>query len=465
MPVTGLTRELSLTYNSFQVGGSTARPIHGFTVQEMSKDVAAVMFDVIVTADTEANFASACSAIEAAYRVPYKDLTVTLGGTNLIAVTQSGNTGLDAIASIDKPGGPPDSGRSRRYRVRIEYGLPATWASTVGLRDSAVIIERTPAGRVQVRLTGVFTAITSNDALAQHDSQISTWAAAQLTWLGISTYELVQETRNEVSINRKTMRFERVYRELIYSQAGSSNDSAIREQVLIITRARRGSEYSPQDSDGYAVSVTPLQDVNVQYSCWINKAVTQDLVSKWESIEEWVIGEVAAAVGSGTFGLLSAAPSYNFDENRIDAVVTGVATDPTGSDLVQNVVETVFVMDPGYEILPIWDGNPESAFVFQGMQTYTKTVTRRWRTLEVPLGASGSGSFQGGGGAAGGGVQGVSAPVAAPVAGGAGNVGNEWLVLSETHGNRPVMLGKPGNEIRMTEQWRTTVSRRINRVD
>lgn len=462
-----LTREVAITYNGYSVGGSsTTKRVHGFHVQTMTRDRAAIMFDVVVTESTESAFVALCNAIEEAYRTPYKDLTVALGSSNLIAVTQSGSTGLDAIATIDVPGGPPDSGRSRRYRVRIEYGLPATWAATQGLRDSRVEVSKTPSDKIEVRLSGTFTAITSSDAKAVHDAAIDTWAASQMSWLGVSSYELVQEPSLAVSVNRKTAEFLRVYRQLIYSQAGTTDDTGIREQRLVVTRARRGSEFSPNTSAGPgsglpsaegttvygnqgtpgsgsggaggAVTVTPLMDVGATYSCWIRKSVTQDLKAKWATIESWVIQQIAEQIGTSSFGLLAATPSYNLDENRIDAVISGVAADPTGGDLVQNVVETVNSVVPGYEFIPVWDGNPETALVFQGQQIVTRTETRRKRTL--------------------------SSANAAPAADAGPTSGGGWYVLSQTNGTRPVSVGRAEYVVAMNEAWTTTVSRRVTAV-
>lgn len=453
MAVTGLTRELSITYNGYECGGGTGRLIHGFTVQDASKNSASITFDVVITGSSQSDFGTECDRIEKAYRTPYRDLTVSLGSKQMISASQSANTGLDAIASIEKLGGPPDSGRSRRYRIHIDYGLPATWAATSGLRDSSVSIGKTVAGRTEVILRGVFTAVGGNDALAQHDAQIDGWAADQLSRVGITPYELVQETASDVTINRKTMSFERVYRELIYPQAGSSNDSAIREQVLVITRTKRGAEYSPSDggstgNEQYAqapggtaaVEVTPLVDIVARYSCWIDKDVTQDLKSKWDDIESWVIGEIQAALGGKPFGLMALAPSWNFDENRIDAQVVGIAQDADGGPLIQNVVETTTVTNPGMEVVPVWDGNPESGLVFQGMQTHVETVTRRYRQLSDAAGA---------------------AP-AAPAPAKDSRPG--WILLSHSTGVRPLAIGRKGYTIAMEERWTSTVWRRVTKV-
>ncbi len=523
MPVSGPTRELAITYNSYQVGGSTGRQIHGFSQQSVSKDRAAISFDVIVTASTESAFAAACSAIEAAYSTPYKDLTVALGSSSLIAVTQNGNTGLDAIATIEKPGGPPDSGRSRRYRVRIEYGLPASWATTPGLRDSHVALSKGPQGRALVTLRGTFTAISGNDAKAQHDAQIDTWAAAQKTWLGITTWQLVEVGTVEVSVNRKTCEFSRTYIELFATQGAAS----VVRQSLVVTRIRRGSEYSPQagapsggttDQAGNAADVVPLTDISATYEAWIDKSVTTDLKSTWAALESFVIAQIAVELGTSSFGMISAAPSYHVDQNQITAIVTGVAADVDASAIVQNVFEQSTRRQPGYEFLPVWSGNPLEAIVQPGQEVLVRTTTRRWRTLGSISGGSlgvssggGSGSGAGGGGwgAIGyvgqgigsslAGAEYVGSPIAfgnygswqptlipdangnysnpggtvigSPGSGSGGGAsggadlgaigagGSGWYPIDSDQGSRPLAIGRRPFVIYLTERWSTLIER------
>lgn len=506
--VAGPTRELAITYNSYSVGGSTGRHVHGFTRSSRGKDRASIDFDVVIVATSEAAFVSACQALESAYATPYADLTVTLGSTNLIAVTQSGNTGLDAIASVEKPGGPPDSGRSRRYRVRIEYGLPATWAATSGLRDSRVILGKTPSGRAIVTLKGTFTAVSSNDAKAVHDAAIDTWAAAQKTWLGISSWQLVEASALDVSVNRKTCEFSRLYMELVATQGAAS----VVRQSLTVTRIRKGSEYSPQASaaasggqtsdapGGTGAEVIPLTEISATYEAWIDKSVTTDLKATWATLESFVIAQIAVELGTSSFGMISAAPSYHIDDNRITAVVTGVAQDVDASSVVQNVFEQSIRKQPGWDFLPVWDGNPTSAIVCPGQEMLVRTTTRRWRTLGTSGNTSSGGGAQAGApGVGGGGWSGfgfidlgqalgvytggdtestINAPPDAGTGNGGGSGASEgdgsgqsagsgtgWYPIDSDTGTRPLAIGRKPFVIYLTERFSTLVERYVTAVD
>lgn len=466
MTVSAAPREYVITYGGYTVGGEigSGADLHGYPVLEQSRDRGIVSFDVLITSDTEGAFAAATEKLEEAFRKPYQRLKVTLNSTTLIDASQTGNTGLDAIATVTLPGGPPDSARSRRYRIRIEYGINAKWATTRGLRDSSVIVRKTPAGRREVTLRGTFTALPgSADAKAVHDGAIDAWAAAQLTWLGISTYELVQERDLRISINRKTADFERVYRELIFEQAGSSNDSAIVEQSLVVTRSARGSEYSPttdggSGSTGTTVAAAPLMDVSASYSAWIDEDVTTDLPAKWDSIKSWVIQQIRDVAG-GQFALMRIAPSFDHDENRILARVEGLVPNQDGGTLLQNIVETVMQRDPGYEFVPVWDGDPESAHVFQGSQVRLETVTRRFRELS---GGSGGASPSINSWVRG--AQALGAAAAPAAAAPAVQAGKQGFIVSETSGTRPLVVGVGADQIAFNERWKSTTTRYVTAV-
>lgn len=463
MSVTAAAREFVITYGSYVVGGASASAaceVHGYPTIEMSRDRASVSFDVTVTAGTEAQAASAFAALEAAFHNPFQNLTIALGSSTLLSVTQAASTALDAIATVALPGGPPDTGRSRRYRVRIEFGLPATWAATSGLRDSSVALGIGPNGVATVTLRGTFTAVGSSDAKAVYDAAIASWASSQLSWLGISVYELIAEPRVQVSINRKTCDFERVYRELIYPQAGSSNDSAIVGQGFVVTKSRKGSEYSPSSeggdgSTGATVTVTPLLDVSARYECWIDKRVTTDLQAKWATIQPWVIGIVQDLAGGGAFGLMRCAPAFHWDENRITADIEGVAPNSEdGGDIIQNILEITTSRVAGWEFVAAWTGDPEAALVFRGSQVYVQRVTRRWRQL-------GAAAKKASGSAAVGNDAQIRVAAAAPAALPQGVGGSQWFVLSEDHGEIPKAVGVGNYLVPFSEYVTTRVQRRV----
>ena len=480
-------RELVITYGSW-ASNSTTRQITDWSFVSMDRDRAAVEFTVVLSgAASAAAFVSETQAAETAFSTPYQNLTVALGASNLIAVTQSGNTGLDAMPSIVKRGGVGDTGRSRVYRVRVEYGLPASWNGTYpGLRDVTVTLEYTPARRLGWTIAGVFTAITSNDAKAQYEAQIATLASATASWLSISSYELVSETGVAVTANRKTTTFARTYREIIFAQASA----AVVEQSLIVSRDRRGIE-----SQG---SATPLQGWTATYTAWVDKSVTTDLPGLYSTIRDYAIGKVRTVLGSSAVALMSDAPAFDYDENRINATLSGLAADPTGGAVIEYTKTVTRDDKKPVDFVPAWSGNPYAAFVFEGVGVLTRTTVERKREINGGGGGGNAGAAGGAvpsvaplfGGSGGGGgsssgrgsffdidlttvfpnASGGGSPVGgadvAPGGGGGGAAagqqenGGTWFLVSTSDGERPgLSVGASGFRIEITETTRTTVER------
>ncbi|HBY62153.1 MAG TPA: hypothetical protein DEH78_20225, partial [Solibacterales bacterium] len=166
-----ITRDLVIVYGSTTVGGSTARQIDGYhIVGPKGYASAAVEFSFITTAASQSALATECNTLEAAFRQPRQNLTITLGGNTILSLSHSGNTGFDASPSIIKAGDPADTGLSRHYTVRIDFGMPADNVSTSFRRDSSVTVEYSAARRRRVTISGTYTANTDGTtAYAQYN--------------------------------------------------------------------------------------------------------------------------------------------------------------------------------------------------------------------------------------------------------------------------------------------------------
>src|SRR5262245_28461570 len=483
MPVTAATREYVITYNSVAVSP------HGYPSFTIGKDRATLCFDVIVYGTSQSAFATAISTFETAYRTPFASLTITLGGNTILSAVPGSNTALDPIASCEVIGGPPDSGLSRMYRVRIEYGVPALGTNVpgiAGLRDFTSTLSYTPAGRASVTMAGTFTATAAGgDAKAVHDAAIGGLATATMTYFGITPYQLVGRPALDVSMNRKTADFVRVYEEIFADQAIANT---VIRQIFTVTRARKGSDYvsqtsgassgvvggssssrstgnigngpgdypAPPDTAAVADAVPPTERA-VTYEAWIDKTVTTDLVSAWATIESWAYGQLATILGTSRFGLMASSPRYEPDDNKIVATLNIVIPDTDAPALISNVFEQAFQVQPGYDFTPVWSGNPLDAIVNRGQEVTTRTTTRRWRVVG---GTGGSrGGFPPGPPANGGGQR-------QPLGGsnvGAGN-GPQWFPVSnigtpDDPMSRTVGIGRAPFVVNVTEYWYTMIER------
>ena len=122
-----MIREEKITYGSYVVGnGGDAEHIVGHVQMSRAFEEGSLEFSFLVAEETEAAFAAACRAAEVAFRKPYQDLTFVLGAANLLDASQSTTRALDPRPEITKGDDDADTGRSRIYTVRIEFGLPAS---------------------------------------------------------------------------------------------------------------------------------------------------------------------------------------------------------------------------------------------------------------------------------------------------------------------------------------------------
>lgn len=370
-----MAREYQIVYGAYTVGGASGPHIDGAVKMERDFERGSIEFAVIVTAATAAAFATACTAIETAFRKPYQDLAFTIDSQSLLGAAQSSRTALDPMPSIRKDDSVADTGRSRRYIVRIEFGLPAnTTAEAVsGLRDLSVEASYDPSRKARVTLSGTFTGVGASSAYATYAAGIGTLATSALSTFSITYSELAEEPSVRYDTNNNLCDFTRVYDELIFSQAGSSlDDAAIVRQTLIISRRKEGIQDTPE-AEKFII-------LDVSYDAWVDKTSTTDLTGKWDSIRAWVLTQAQNVLDGGAFALMSEEPSFELDANRISARMT-LWGEPTGSDVIENRVTTDDDDAIGNEIVPVWSGRNTDAYVYSGPRVVVRTVTHTHRRL------------------------------------------------------------------------------------
>ena len=369
------TRELSFAYGGFTVGGSSGREITGIMRREkrFKEVVFEVTFDIGKT--TQATFDTEVAAVEDAFRKPYQNLILTTGSTTE-TYSQSANTWLEPIPEIIKQE-ENASGRSRRYTVRIVAGLPAnTGGETVtGLQEHAVDVAYDGARIRTISITGTFTAVTSNDARAQYEAQIASLESSIFTALSIAAAnrELVEEPQGEQSYNNKTIQFRRVWRELVFSQGGSTlNDSGLVKQEFRVHRKRM----APGDT---ATNTKRLVEISVEYFAIVDATVTTDLKAKYNAIRGWIIAQAVATQGGGSAALVDETFTPNFDLNTITVGMTIFMT--SGSNIIEDELSTEDYFEFGGVLVPAWTGNSMSKYRYQGPAKRIRTITHKWKNV------------------------------------------------------------------------------------
>ena len=385
MVMPAVDRELAISYGALSVGGTTDRLIDGYVRITKSFVTASVEFDFVISSSTEAAFATEIALVEASFRIPFKNLLVEQGSNTLLSLSHSANSGLNTMPTILKMEDLKDTGRSRRYTVRIDCEMPADNAPTSGVRESSVNVAYSPARKREVTISGVGTAISADDARTKYEAIIDAFCGSILTTLG-GTYELGEEPNTETDYETKTIRFTRVYDEIIYSQAGSSDDSRIVRQSIVISRSQIGP------GDTINSNAERLVNLSCVYSAWIDKDITQDLAGVWSAIKGWVYSTIQNTFESGAIAITETAPNYDYDENQLTIQIAAVGS--TGSKIIEHKQTVQLTTVEGVVLIPAWTGNPMSKYRYQGPQTVRRTTTTTQRKLMSVTG----GGFSGGGG-------------------------------------------------------------------
>lgn len=406
-----VSRELSITYGSLTVGGTSDYLIDRVYRLRKSYRAFEVSFRVVVTgdlADVDSTFATDCLAVEAAFRTPREDLTIAFNASQHVDL-EEGVTAFDIQPSCEKVGEEdgPDTRRSRAYALTVTGKLPADETGE-GFADGVTwTLEWDASRRRTITIEGTYTRNGATGSLATYEAAIATRAAAIITLAGGGTFEIVNERATPDQHDDET-RFAIRYSEVIYNQAvGALDDPDIVDQALVVRRSRVGPGDTP--------TVKRLQRVVIAYSAAIDKEVTTDLLGKWTGkIRPWLLANVRAFAGSSTVALEDESPEFNGPDNRINASMTVLAT--TGSGTLSQTVTTRDERDRNKSIRKQWgqignvDGDrmdPPKARVLRGPVTIRRTVT----TIQEVLGnVSPPGPAVGGQGGAGGILAGIQPP-------------------------------------------------------
>jgi len=362
-------RELEVTYGDLVVGGASTTYLldgvhvlrHGFLTSE-------VEFSFVAVGTSEAAFEDACRRAEDALREPDQSLKIRQGGSTLVDLSQDQDTGLDAMPTITKAGDEHDTGRSRTYRARIEFGRPGGRADVDGLRRSSVTLAYSPARVRTMTIEGEFTAVNGTDARAQYEAKIDAMATAATTAFG-GTWELASEDASNTT-NDKSVTFRRVYDEVIYAQGtGGTADAAIVRQTLQV-------EKTEQNEQGETFPARPLDVSTARWDVSIDAEVTTDLDAKWESIKDWLTARTTEVLGGGI--VLSRTPTFDRNANRISATIR--VANATRS-FIRYSREVSDRLDYGVVLVPVWkDGQRFARYVYDGVARYERTVREDYRS-------------------------------------------------------------------------------------
>lgn len=411
MPV---SRELQVVYGGVTFGGSSARQIDGFTIVEKDYTTAAFEFSFITSASSAAAFATECTTVEDALRKPRQDLVVTQGASTLLSLKQSDNTGFDANPSIIKQGDIGDTGRSRFYKVRIEFGLPANNLGLDFRRFSTVNVEYTPERQRIVTITGTYTANSTNGttgSFATYLANAPTYFSSVLTGIdNTATWEKVGEPQVERNETDKVTNFTVIYKEIIFNQSAAGlDDSGLVDPNFEIIRTRIGPGDSDTSSVGFgglgANTGTTAPGVNsgtdptvavintgtpgstgtgslrptvvtVNYRVGIDCTVIrglQNMIDKWtNTIRPFIIAQVGVAA-PGNLVLMEESPDFgDLYANRFSASMTFHSYSST---ILSQRITVSDQTNEGKALRFVWSGDPYEYYEYQAGKVRLRTMT------------------------------------------------------------------------------------------
>ena len=467
------TREMYVTYGAVTIGGiSTDYLLDGFTRHSVrdGKADSWIEFDCVVHSATGAGFAALCAALETTFRTPRKDLVVVQNGVTLLRAAHSdADGGMNTEPEIRKIGDVGDSGRSRRYTIRVAWEAPADTASTSGLRESTVNVEYDASRIRTIRIAGTFTAVPSTtSARSRYEAAIAAHVSSVLSGLSVTTSELIGEPVTEQDYDDKVLRFERVYLELYFGQGQDSatNHASIVDQTLTVTRREVSEDRSPATpSGGGAVAggsssiaspgtVQALAIFDLHYECSVDATASTDLKGLYDSIRAWLVGQFNAAFSQGTFALTMERVDLQRAANRlvVDMTAEGAVR---GADMVSRTATVQTRTQPGITLRGRWTGSPLDFNVYQGFDTVirTTTLTARHLTTKDPEQVKQANEDAASGGAESGGLL-------------TGGGGGGWITIDATSTFTAIRKGieGSGHVLNLVDVTSVVSKRKINRA-
>lgn len=380
MAAVNLAQNTTITYGSLTVGGAGSGPgatyrLAGPFSLEIDHDRGRLSFEIVLANGpsltlTDSLMAQHEQALRDAFRTPDQALTIELGSSTRHSFNPASNTGFNLRPEIEGPlEGEDNTDRSARYRVTIGWELPADRDSRAGRRVARFSVDTAANGRRQVEVTGAWTAVGPNGAIAQYKAQSESYCQDYLDAVSSSaTWQLVRDQFSPDE-NNKVLEFTRVYEELTHNESlNVLDDPALRHQRLMVMT----DELGPEVGSNQAV---PPVELRVVYAAEVDRDVTTDLTTVWATkVFPHLRNELARVAAGGQLALVQASPSYDWPNNGIAGVISARLF--RGS-IVLEEREVRDRLIHGVQFVPLADGKTWSFVRYGGVPLWLRTVTLR----------------------------------------------------------------------------------------
>lgn len=367
-----MARLLAFTYAGLTIGNGGSDDYHLTGHYRFIRDYerATLTFEVVVQNDDPDLFLAAEAALVSAFSMPDQTLDVVLGASTRLSFSPAANTGFNTRASARKMAGPDDTARSARYECTVTAELPASLAGRAGRRTSTVNVATSPSGRRTVTISGTYTALGNRAAREQFAAEVDAYCNGVLSGLG-GTWELAGTPQAEADDQDKVIRFQRVYREILYPQAqGKTDHAAIIDPQVTFRLTRSSGEFTQELG-----TAQPLLELQATYSASVSFDETTDLRTLYEqTIRPYIVAEAARVTGAGAVVVVSESPEYDPGENTVRASLSLMADPGSAFFLARTSVSDS--IDKGFIFKPVYNGNPWARDKYRGHGSWVRTLTR-----------------------------------------------------------------------------------------
>ncbi len=368
-------QELTATYAGYVVGGNSGRILEAYHTFEKGTITTAVEYSFVIPQISDASaMATAIGLAETAFTTPYAALTVVQSGSTLLSLSHSGSTGFNSHPRIIKTESLADSGNSRRYVVRIDFGMPAVNFGTSYRQSSKVSIVYDPSRRRHLTVTAIYTAAGGTTASAQALSAGPTYAGVVVSAL-TGTWEKTGESVEHDDQN-KLATWTRTYDELIFSDGGSADDAVLVGGKLTVARAKKWQ--------GQHIGANQLAEITLTYTVALDSSASTAILAKFDSLRGWFVAQIQSTLGTGTLAVTSESVTPDYTNNLLSVVMVAVGT--TGGTVLEWDVEVEDAREEGGILVGIWSGKKFDKYPFQGPASYIRTETTTqlvWGTISL----------------------------------------------------------------------------------
>lgn len=362
-----MARDLTISYGSISMGGnSDTYLLDGkYTVTDKATE-RTVSWRVVVTADADDDFNTACAALEAQFRTRFESLTISFGAEVHIA---SGSEGFLEEPSAVKLTEAATTGLSRVYECSVTWRTPASdnddlvWGRAEVAEDTSHIRTFT--------FTGQMTATSANGSARSNAESNVPDLASSLRPSGDWDEGILVVTIDEQD---KLADFSYEQREIIYDQSedGLNHESLIRPAIVYQrTQPNPGDSPHPETAKRRSMIVAT-------YSTGVAKGETTDLHDLYrDTIRPYLISQVQDIWSHGrTPAIASEVPTFDKANNRIQAQIV-FECDIDGGGVFSYAVSQDHDTPMGRTWVGAWCEDPDAHYEYQGHRAITRATVIR----------------------------------------------------------------------------------------